>query len=211
MQFWPTMKTSKSRLGVLLMLSTFAACATAPPRAPAPGQDAIAIRRGATWATYSLALPRIIGPTAELKLKDGVLSGFMGGAAMNVTIRGNEASGFGPGGSVNLTLSDRDDGVAVDGMWNDGPVHLVWEPSLLRGSVVVRHGRRVGQETSCGYQLDRIDPSGALTGSSTCAGMPQQTRLEMDAGITKRLTRPELAVLLVAALASPPLAQHEWR
>jgi hypothetical protein len=99
----------------------------------------------------------------------------------------------------------------VDGMWNGAPVNLSFSPSGVKGSVVVWQGRLASQQGSCAYDLDKIEPNGAITGSSTCAGMPQTTRLEVQAATAEVLTPSELAVLLVAALSSPPLSANEGR
>jgi hypothetical protein len=77
--------------------------------------------------------------------------------------------------------------------------------------VLIRSGRTGAQEMSCGYQLERREADDAFTGSSTCAGMPQETRLEIGGGVRALMAPQELALFLVAALASPPLATHEWR
>jgi hypothetical protein len=41
--------------------------------------------------------------------------------------------------------------------------------------------------------------------------MPQQTRLEVQAATAEVLTSTELALLLVAALSSPPISPNEVR
>jgi hypothetical protein len=79
----------------------------------------------------------------------------------------------------------------------------------VKGSVVVWQGRTSSQKSSCGYDLDKLEPNGALSGISTCEGMPQQTRLEVHAGAAKLLDPTELAVLLVAALSAPPVSPNE--
>jgi hypothetical protein len=40
---------------------------------------------------------------------------------------------------------------------------------------------------------------------SICAGMPQQTRLEVPAMATKLLSQPELVTVLAAVLSAPPV------
>jgi hypothetical protein len=203
------MLSYRTAVGILAMATTVMSCAT--DGSQRQGRPSVAIRRGSTWATYSFALPRIIGPSVELQLKDGVLRGFMASRALDVTIRPGEAMGSGPSGPVNLRIVERDGQVEVDGLWNGAPAHLVVSPSILRGSVVVGRGRTGAQEVSCGYQLDRVESNGALAGSSACAGMPQETRLEVDSALREQLRPHELAVFLLAALAAPPLSTHEWR
>jgi hypothetical protein len=198
-------RTGRATLAVLAIV---AACATNGNHRDGGGQ--VAIRRGSAWATYSFKLPRIVGPSAELKFAEGTLTGMMASQGLKVQIGDGQATGFGPRGPVNLKITAQEGGVEVDGMWNAGPVHLVISPSMVRGSVVVGRGRTGAGEISCSYQLDRREPSGALVGSSACAGMPQEARLEVDAAVRNVLSPSELAVFLVAALASPPFAPHEW-
>lgn len=197
------------------MITALAALATVPSACATDAnhrQDrpAVAIRRGSTWATYSFALPRIIGPTVELRLEHGILRGLMASRALNVTIRPGGADGFGPNGPVNLSITGREAGLEVHGMWNGGPVHLVLEPDVLRGSVIVRpRGAGEALEVSCGYRLDRVDAGGALVGSSACGGLPQDTRVEIDPRLRQQLAAHELAVFLIAALAAPPISTGE--
>jgi hypothetical protein len=151
----------------------------------------------------------VIGPTAELQLKDGVLRGLMSSRALDVAIAGTEANGFAPGGPASLKITERDGVVEVDGLWNGGPVHFAFGPASVRGSAIVARGRTGSRELSCGYQLDKVDASGAFVGSSGCSGLPQETRLEVSPAVRRMLSPSELAVFLVAALASPPFAPGE--
>ena len=64
-------------------------------------------------------------------------------------------------------------------------------------------------DQSCEYFLDKLGTDGALTGGSTCAGMPQATRLEVPRIAQAWLTRAELVTVLVAVLASPPYVVAE--
>jgi hypothetical protein len=196
------MKTLKKIIAGLAVLFAFTACATTGNRAQ--GRPGVALRRGSAWVTYSFALPRIIGPTADLQLRDGVFRGLVDGRAVEVKVGQGEAAGFAPRGPASLKISEHDGQVDVDGMWNGGPVHFAFAPSFLRGSVVVVQGRTGAQELSCGYQLDRVEPDGALVGSSACSGMPLETRLEVDPALRQLLSPTELAVFLVTALAAPP-------
>jgi hypothetical protein len=201
------MRNWRTAVGIGWLVSTLAACATYGNNRP--DRPAVAIRRGSTWATYSFVLPRIIGPTVELQLKDGVLRGFIASRTVDVTIRPREAVGSGPSGPVSLTIAIVDDRVEIDGLWNGAPAHLVVAPTSVRGSMVIRRGRAGAQEVSCGYQLDRVEANGAVAGSSACGGLPQDTRLEIDPRLRQLLAPHELAVFLVAALAAPPASPHE--
>jgi hypothetical protein len=64
-------------------------------------------------------------------------------------------------------------------------------------------------DVSCEYYLDQLSPDGALNGGSTCAGMPQQTRLEVPRIAQAWMTRAELVTVLVAVLSSPPVVVAE--
>jgi hypothetical protein len=64
-------------------------------------------------------------------------------------------------------------------------------------------------DVSCEYYLDQLTADGALNGGSTCAGMPQQTRLEVPRIAQAWMTRAELVTVLVAVLSSPPLVVAE--
>lgn len=208
------MMTSSTRLlrtlkaaALGLFVTALSSCATNGSRTE--DRPEIALRRGSAWTTYSFVLPRVLGPTAELQLKDGVLRGLMSSRALDVKIAATGASGFGPGGPASLQITERDGVMEVDGLWNGGPVHLTFGPHFVRGSAIVVRGRTGARELSCGYQLERVDASGAFVGSSTCSGMPQETRLEVHPAIRRLLSPSELAVFLVAALAAPPFSPQD--
>jgi hypothetical protein len=65
------------------------------------------------------------------------------------------------------------------------------------------------QDMSCEYYLDKLTPDGALNGGSICAGMPQQTRLEVPAVARAWMTHAELVTVLVAVLSAPPVVRAE--
>jgi hypothetical protein len=191
------------------LFASFLGCAAS--RGGPGSQPEVALRRGSTWATYSLQPPQITGPTASLKLEGGRLSGVIASRPLDLAIQTDQATGFGPGGPVNLSIERERDGTRVEGLWNGAPVHFTFSPSEVKGSVVVWQGRQAAQQVSCAYQLDHIEPNGALSGFSTCSGMPQDTRLEVNAGTAQLLTPSELVVFLVATLSSPPLSPNERR
>jgi hypothetical protein len=64
-------------------------------------------------------------------------------------------------------------------------------------------------DTSCEYYLTELGSDGSLSGGSTCAGMPQQTRLEVPRIAQAWLTRAELLTVLVAVLSAPPAVLAE--
>lgn len=165
---------------------------------------AIAIRRGGSWASLGVALPHITGPTGQLKLENGELSGVLGGRSLQVRIEGDQAEGFGPSGPVQIAITREGGALRVDGLWNGGPVHLKLGPEGLRASVIRRGSPVTASQQSCAYTLDRVGPRGAVEGTSICAGMPQETRLEIDPRVRAALRPSELSVLLVALLSAPP-------
>ena len=173
------------------------------PRNADHQQPEIAIRRGGSWSTLSYAPPHIVGPTFQLELSKGVLSGFVSGAPMDVHIGQDEASGYGPSGPVQIAVEQREGDIQVEGMWNGGPVHFTFDPESLSGLVVWRRGRTMASEQACAYQLTTAQP-GTLIGTSSCGGMSMGTRLEVDPRLAKMMTPTEMTVVLVAALASPP-------
>jgi hypothetical protein len=188
-----------------------AGCATAEHGAGAHASDTasappqLAIRRGASWATFSFAPPHINGATAELELnKNGALRGFIGGGTLDVDIRDGQADGFGPSGPVAMDVDVAAGKTVISGMWNGGPVHFTYEDGALHGSVVWRHGRTMASEQSCAYDLKPSGQAGTLAGSSSCGtGLFVGTRLEVDPRLSAMMSPTQLAVVLVAALASP--------
>jgi len=162
----------------------------------------IALRRGGALSTYTLALPAIWGSTAQLRLEGQTLHGFVGTGSLHLTIGDDRASGFGPSGPIDVGIRRQGGDVAVDGLWNGGPVHMVFGPTRLSGTVI-RWGGNLGPQAICGYDLDRRDQGGDLVGTSICEGPPKRTRLEIPER-PRALNASELAVLLVAILANPP-------
>lgn len=205
---------TRSPRGIHLGRPALLACvlvACASTRAADPNRPELALKRGSAWATYSIQPPRIVGPTANLRLEGGRLRGVIASRALDLKIEEGAASGFGPGGPVNLTIARDGSGTRVEGMWNGAPLGLSFEPQAVKGSVVVWQGQLASQQRSCSYNLDKVEPNGAISGSSTCAGMPQQTRLEVHAAAALVLSPSELVVLLVAALSAPPMSGDERR
>jgi hypothetical protein len=197
------MKPFRTGLGlssVLLLTLAAGGCAHSP-RATSPG---IAIQRGGAWSTISVQLPQITGPDVDLTFDGTRLRGFVGGGAISVKLSGDKADGFAPSGPVNVTISRAGDDLAIDGMWNGGPAHLRVGPDGLHGSVIRRASQRTTASSSCSYNLQERSDA-VMTGTSTCIGMPLQTRLEIDPRVRERMSAPQLSLLLVAVLASPPL------
>jgi hypothetical protein len=157
---------------------------------------------------------------------------------LRVKISENGAEGFGPLGPVSMTYTADDRGIEVEGLWNGGRIHFVFSQDSLKGTIASNsffygranpadaHGMQSFQnssqlasmadsvdplpsDVSCEYYLNEVNNDGSLSGGSTCAGMPQQTRLEVPEAARTLLTQPELVTLLVAVLSAPPTVNAE--
>jgi hypothetical protein len=174
-------------------------------------------------------------------LTGAVSGGAAPGGTLRVNIKEDGAEGFGPVGPVALDYALNDQATVVEGIWNGGRVRLVFARQSLKGTVTAnsmfhnraegnsassiennRRFRRSGRtidsleppafDLSCDYDLNELGRDGALNGGSTCAGMPQQTRLEVPALAKTWLTHAELVTVLVAILSAPPVvASEEFR
>jgi hypothetical protein len=167
----------------------------------------------------------------------GAISGGTAPAGtLRVSISKEGAEGFGPLGPVSLDFNTDEASTVAEGTWNGGRVHLVFTRESLNGTVTTNSffqsrtaGNNVASDTfrprrfgrasdamdpppmdmSCEYYLDHVTTDGALNGGSTCAGMPQQTRLEVPALAKTWLTHEELVTILIAVLSAPPVVVAE--
>ncbi|HEY0711268.1 MAG TPA: hypothetical protein VGF45_01245 [Polyangia bacterium] len=174
-------------------------------------------------------------------LTGAVSGGSAPGGTLRVNIKEDGAEGFGPVGPISLDYAMNDHATVAEGTWNGGRVRLVFARESLKGTVTANsmfHNRSEGNATfsmensrrfrrsgrtidsleppaadlSCEYDLNELGGDGALSGGSTCAGMPQQTRLEVPAMAKTWLTHAELVTVLVAVLSAPPvLVSEEFR
>jgi hypothetical protein len=169
-------------------------------------------------------------------LSGSISGGTAPGGSVHVNITSDGAEGYGPLGPVSLDFYDEDQGTVAEGLWNGGRVHLVFTRESVKGTVTTNsffytksnpgsasgmqafRGRPsrtadmvdpLPQDMSCEYFLTDLAPDGALIGGSICAGMPQQTRLEVPRVAHAWLTRSELVTVLVAVLSSPPAVMAE--
>ena len=171
-------------------------------------------------------------------LTGAVSGGAAPAGTLRVSIEKDGAQGFGPLGPVSLDYSIDEASTIVEGTWNGGRVHLVFAKDSIKGTVAsnsfffsksnasglagnegFRNPRLRGRsadiidplpsDVSCEYYLDSVTPDGALNGGSTCAGMPQQTRLEVPSVARAWMTHAELVTVLVAVLSSPPIVLAE--
>lgn len=160
--------------------------------------------------------PYLSGPFFSLQLRQNVLSGWVSGdtapgGSLHVTIEDDGAAGHGPHGPVAMDFFEQDADTVAEGVWNGQRVHLVFGEQGLRGTVADKDsGRGADKRGSwCQYVLDHADGPRTFTGVSICAGLPQQTRLDVPPAALSFLRRPELVTLLVVLLSSPPLAVAE--
>ena len=171
-------------------------------------------------------------------LTGAVSGGAAPAGTLRVSIDKHGAQGFAPLGPVSLDYDVDEVSTKVEGTWNGGRVHLVFAKDSIKGTVAsnsfffsksnaaglsgneaFRNPRLRGRaadmidplprDVSCEYFLDSVTPDGALNGGSTCAGMPQQTRLEVPSVARAWMTHAELVTVLVAVLSSPPIVLAE--
>lgn len=203
-----------------VIVGVLAAGCAAPEKLPdVRGGPEIGLRRGNAWSTLTVRPPHIVGPDANLILRDSVLSGSLGGELLSVRIVGDGADGHAPAGPVSLTFRVGPASLEASGMWNGNRVRLTFAEDSLHGSV----SRWVEElnnsmfspapnpdapgprpDANCQYVLTELGSDGALSGTSICAGMPVRTRLEVPRSIQAWMTRSELVVVLVALLSAPP-------
>jgi hypothetical protein len=187
----------------------------------------IGLHRGARWSVLSIDPPNLSGPFFNLVLREHVLTGFVSGetapgGALRVHIEPDHVAGFGPLGPVAMDIEEQPEALAIEGMWNGQRCKLAFTSDGMRATVAdnVRPAVRpplgpglalepAARDSSCQYVLDHRDPDGGLSGTSICAGMPQQTRLEVPAVADALLTHAELVTVLVAFLSAPPVAASE--
>jgi len=158
--------------------------------------------------------PHLTGPFFSLQLRRNVLTGWVSGdsapgGSVRVTIEDDGAAGVGPHGPVAMDFFERDADLVAEGVWSGQRVHLSFGDHGLRGTVADDDRLAPGDDVSCQYLLDRSAGPRTFTGMSTCAGLPQETRLDVPEAALRFLRRPELVTLLVVVLSAPPLTRAE--
>jgi hypothetical protein len=213
--------------GVLWLLSLSLACAgTIAPRETGSA-TAIGLQRGSGNSSLMLRLPHMYGPSFMLHLSARQLTGWASGelgpaGAFRVTIEQDGARGKGPHGTISVDYLDRDDHVLAEGQWNGERMHLEFSQKAIRGTVADNSARVGSQpgwkdldpeaaESSCLYSLEMVDRPGSFSGTSTCNGMPEETRFEIPAAVEALFTRAELLTVLISVLSTPPAARGERR
>jgi hypothetical protein len=179
-------------------------CAASQPLPDLKGGIEMGLQRGSQWTMFTVKPPHIIGPNGNLKMHKGELNGSLGGRPLFVTVERDGAHGIGPHGNVAIDIVDGPDKLEVSGMWSGSRVFFRITPESMRGTIPVYSGNVAANVQSCQYVLDRVEPDGSRVGMSTCAGMPERTRLEIPPSIQSWLTRSELVVVLLSLLAVAP-------
>lgn len=213
------MAASRGFIGPVLMAaavaSAVAGCASRGPRGSGGGLKELeggvelGLRRGSSWATITVRPPHAIGPRVNLEIRKGAVVGSIDGRSANLKIDGQSIHGTGPMGSVAVEIQDEADRTEIDGTWNGSRVHFIITPGSLKGSIAIFQGPRFDQVFTCQYVLEHLEPDGARTGTSICNSLPEETRIEVPAKLQSWLTQPELVVVLLALLSSPPFTSFE--
>lgn len=169
------------------------------------------VRRGSGWTTLTVKPPLVIGPRTNLSLRGSTFSGNIDGRPVKLYVDKGSIHGQGPYGNVNVEIYDGPDSMTIEGSWNDSRVHFKITAESFRGTIAVwnDNGGLLRNQQSCQYVLDKVDQDGSRMGVSTCTGLPEDTRIEVPAAVQDWLTRPELMVVLLALLSSPPTTVHE--
>lgn len=167
------------------------------------------LRRGAAWSTITVRPPHAIGPRVSLRISRGEVMGSIDGGSAKLKIEGQSIHGTGPAGTVAVEIADEVDKTEIDGTWNGSRVHFTVTPQSLKGSIAIYQGRRFDHTFTCQYVLDKVGQDGAREGTSICNSLPEDTRVEVPQRVQTWLTQPELVVVLLALLSSPPYTSFE--
>jgi len=215
------MGLARGILPFTLYLAALTGCKGAQPLPELEGGAEMALRRGSAWSTLKVRPPYAIGPRVNLHFfKKGQVSGnidsggMMDGriGAVNLTINEEGIQGSGPYGSVAVDIEEGPETLTFEGTWNGSRVNFKITNDSFNGTIPIRrYGRTdsVAGVTSCQYVLDKTTPDGAREGTSICAGLPEQTRLEIPRQVHAFLTRKELVLVLLALLSTPPQTSLE--
>lgn len=198
------------------------ACAGAPPMPELEGGIEVALQRGSGWSTMMVRPPYIIGRSTSLTLSPGRVRGSNGSGIVGVALTTNEATGQAPG-RVQLGFARGEDEFLIEGTWNGQLARVRTTPRSLHANIfavldpndgftlrgdTTRRGRSAPSPgdpgvVHCVYNLDTLGDDGSLSGSSTCHGLPEPTRLEIPRTVQAWLSEPELAILLLVVLSNP--------
>jgi hypothetical protein len=209
-------------LACVLVLSA-AACSMQGAGAERPFAPSIGLQRGSGSSSLVLKPPYLFGPSFTLRLQRNELTGWSSGdmapsGTLRVKIDDDGAAGQGPHGSIAVEYLPVEAGTMVEGRWNGERVQLLFSADGIRGFVtdnsprppLARNALEPGaRQSSCEYRLKAVQIDGAFAGTSSCEGMPEDTRLQIPSVALALFTRSELITLLVAVLSAPPAARAE--
>jgi hypothetical protein len=184
-------------------------CGAVEPLPDTRGGIEVGLRRGAAWSTVTVKPPYVIGPRVNLRLSRGLFTGAIDQGAVNLRADAQGLEGMGPAGQVAVDIEEHPDKLVIQGSWNGSRVHFEVTAASLRGTIALTHGAGLQDVFSCQYVLDKVEATGARTGSSICGGLPEETRLEVPRALGAWLTRQEMVVVLLALLSSPPFTKLE--
>ena len=189
-------------VGAALGLPVAAASASESPRRLV--EDTVARGGAVVMQLVASPDPRLLGPGTDVVFRDGALSGVVEGGRYDVRLSGERAEGRGPRGPISLSLDQRADGsLVVEGTWNGEPVDLTFADRGVRGKVVHHVSGLAREVESC--QVDLAESKGVrLTGLATCLGNQLPLRYTVDPGPEARLSRPEMALLMLSYLSAAP-------
>lgn len=205
----------------VMLLAALTGCKAAQPLPELEGGAEMALRRGAAWSTLKVRPPYAIGPRVNLHFyKKGQVSGNIDAGTMmdnrlgsvNLKIDEEGISGSGPYGAVAVDIEEGPETLSFEGTWNGSRVTFKITNDSFNGTIPIRRFGRadsIANVTSCQYVLDKTTADGAREGMSICAGLPEQTRLEIPRQVHAFLTRKELVVVLLALLSTPPSTSLE--
>jgi hypothetical protein len=202
------MRTAPVVLLAAAVLGT-GACRSMQPLPDVEGGVEIGLRRGAAWSTVTVKPPYVIGPRVTLHLTNHVFSGNIDGQPVHLQVEPDGIKGSGPSGQVSIDIDDSGDKLTIEGSWNGQRASFEITSDTMKGSLSVYRGRTLSGALYCQYVLDHVDTGGARVGTSICGGLPEETRLEVPRAAVGWLTRPELVVVLLALLSSPPFTEME--
>lgn len=201
--------SSLAAAALLLAGAAAGACKTAEGLPEVQGGVELGLRRGAGWSTLTVKPPYVIGPRVNLQLKRGAFSGTIDGRAVSLQIDATGVRGMGPVGQVAFEIEEGPDRLVVGGTWNGSRVHFEITSEALRGTIAVSQSPRFTEVVNCQYVLDKVQRDGSRSGMSICAGLPEDTLIEIPPAVQGWLTRQELVVVLLALLSAPPITSME--
>jgi len=193
----------------LVVCSLVGGCQSGGGLPEVKGGIELGLRRGSAWSTLTVRPPYVIGPRVNLQLKRDAFVGAIEGRPVQLTIEQGEITGTGPMGQVNLSITEGPDELIVEGMWNGARVHFRITSHAMRGSIAVYQSQSFENVLFCQYVLDKVERNGSRSGMSICGGLPEDTLIEVPRAVQGWLTRPELVVVLMALLSSPPFTNME--